>query len=78
MGLSAGLSSCPQDQDDSGVAAEECSGLYRSWGLALGSTGLNLLVYKLWAVLEDRACRKHHNNLDSLKRSLMKAAQTSP
>jgi hypothetical protein len=28
---------------------------------------------KLWAILEDMACRKHHNNLDSLKRSLVKA-----
>ena len=36
MGLPAGLSSCPQDQNDSGVAAEERSGLYQRQGLALG------------------------------------------
>ena len=27
-----------------------------------GSPDLNPLDYKLWAVLEDMACRKHHNN----------------
>jgi len=40
----------------------------------LGSPDLNPLDYKLWAVLEDMACQKRHNNLDSLQRSLMKAA----
>jgi len=39
-----------------------------------GSPDFNLLDYKLWAVLEDMACRKCHNNLDSLKRTLVKAA----
>jgi hypothetical protein len=38
------------------------------------SPDLNPLDYKLWAVLEDMACRKHHNNLDSLKKSFVKAA----
>ena len=36
-----------------------------------GSPDLNPLDYKLWVVLEDKACRKRHNNLDSLKRSLV-------
>ena len=31
----------------------------------------------MWAVLEDMACRKHHNNLESLKRSLVKVAADS-
>jgi hypothetical protein len=44
----------------------------------LGSPDLNPLDYKLWAVLEDMACKKHHNNLDSLNRSLMKAAAQIP
>ena len=39
-----------------------------------GSPDLNTLDYKLWVVLEDMACRKCHNNLDNLKRSLMKVA----
>jgi hypothetical protein len=43
-----------------------------------GSPDLNALDYKLWAVLEDMACRKRHNNLDSLKRSLMKVAAEIP
>ena len=43
-----------------------------------GSPDLSPLDYKLWAVLEDMACRKHHNNLDRLKRSLMKAAADIP
>jgi inhibitor of nuclear factor kappa-B kinase subunit alpha len=33
-----------------------------------GSPDLNSLDYKLWAVLEDMACQKHHNNLDSVER----------
>jgi inhibitor of nuclear factor kappa-B kinase subunit alpha len=43
-----------------------------------GSPDLNPLDYKLWAVLEDMTCRKRHNNLNSLKRSLMKAAAEIP
>jgi inhibitor of nuclear factor kappa-B kinase subunit alpha len=38
-----------------------------------GSPNLNPMDYKLWAVLGDMAAQKHHNNLDSLKRSLVKA-----
>jgi hypothetical protein len=78
MGLPARLSSCPQGQDDSGVAAEERSGLYQRRSWPSGSPDLNLLDYKLWAVVEDMACRKRHNNLDSLKRSLVKAAAEVP
>jgi hypothetical protein len=43
-----------------------------------GSPHLNPLDYKLWAVLEDMACQKRHNNVDSLKRSLVKAAAEIP
>ena len=74
MGLPAGLSTCPHGQDDSGVAAEERFGLYEGQGLALGKPDLNPLDNKLWAVLEDMAWRKCHNNLESLKRTLVKAA----
>jgi len=35
------------------------------------SPDLNPLYCKLWAVLKDMACRKHHNNLESLQRSLV-------
>jgi hypothetical protein len=43
-----------------------------------GNPDLNPLDYKLWTVLEDMACRQRHNNLDSLKRSLVKAAAEIP
>jgi hypothetical protein len=43
-----------------------------------GSPDLNPLDHKQWAVLEDMACRKRHNNLESLKRSLVKAAAEIP
>jgi hypothetical protein len=43
-----------------------------------GSPDLNTLDYKLWAVLEDMDCQKCHNNLDSLKRSLVKAVAEIP
>jgi hypothetical protein len=44
----------------------------------LGSPDLNPLDYKLWVVLKDMACQKCHNNLDSLKRSLLKAVAEIP
>jgi hypothetical protein len=44
----------------------------------LESPELNPLDYKLWAVLEDKACQKCHNNQDSLKRSLVKAVAEIP
>jgi hypothetical protein len=42
--------------------------------LLSGSADLKTLDNKLWAVLEDMACREGHNSLESLKRSFMKAA----
>ena len=42
------------------------------------SPDLNPLDYKLRAVLEDMACQKRHNNLDSLRRSLVKAVVEIP
>ena len=44
----------------------------------LESPDLNPLEYKLWAVLEDMISRKRHSNLDSLKRSLVKATAEIP
>jgi hypothetical protein len=63
----------PKSQDVSGVDAEERSGLYQRRGLALGESRPQTRDYKLWAILEDKACQKRHNNLDCLKRSLVKA-----
>jgi len=39
---------------------------------------LSPLDCKLWAVLKDMACLKHHNNPESLKRSLVKAPAEIP
>jgi hypothetical protein len=57
----------PQGKDDSGVAAEERSGFIRAKDLSSGNPYLNPLDYKVWAVLEDMACRNRHNNQGSLK-----------
>ena len=73
------LDSVPaKSQDDSGVAAEERSGLYQHRVWPSGSPDLNPQDHKLWAVLKDMACQKCHNNLESLKGSLMKAAAEIP
>lgn len=42
------------------------------------SPDLNPLDYKLWSVLEGMACKKRHPNIDSLKRSLVKAVADFP
>jgi len=78
MGLPAGLSSCPKGQNNSGVAAEEPSGLHQRRELAFRECSLTTLDNKLRAVMEDMACRKHHNSLESLRRSLVKAAAEIP
>jgi hypothetical protein len=78
MGPSAGLSSCPKYVDNSGVAAEELSGLHQHQELAFGECRPQTLDKKLWAVLEGMVCRKRHNSLESLRRSLVKAAADPP
>jgi hypothetical protein len=68
----------PKSQDDSGVTAEETSGFISAEDWPSGSPDLNRRDYILWAVLEDMACQKRHNKLDSLKRSLVKAVAEIP
>ena len=65
-------------QHNSGVAVEETSGLRQYRELAFGSTELKTLDNKLWAVLEDMACRKRPNSLENLRRSLVKATAEIP
>jgi hypothetical protein len=48
----------------------------RNW--LSGSADLKPLDDKLWAVLEDMGCRKHHNSLESLSRYLVKAVAEIP
>ena len=43
-----------------------------------GTADLKILDNKLWAVLEDMACRERHSSLDSLRRSIVKAAAEIP
>jgi hypothetical protein len=68
----------PKRQDDSGVVAEECSGLYQGRGWPSANPDLNARDCKLWAVLKDMACQRRHNNLTSLKTCLVKAAAETP
>ena len=42
------------------------------------SADLRTLNNKLWAVLEDMACRKRHNSLENLWRSLVKVTPEIP
>jgi hypothetical protein len=44
----------------------------------LRSADLKPLDNRLWAVLEEMVCRKHHNSLDNLRRSIVKAAAEIP
>jgi len=44
----------------------------------LGSADLKPPDNKLWALLEDMVCRNCHNSLESLRRSLLKAAAEIP
>jgi len=64
----------PTRPDDPGVAAGNVPAFISTEGWPSRSPDLNPLDYKLWAILEVMACRKCDNNLDILKRSLVKAA----
>jgi hypothetical protein len=68
----------PKSQGDSGVAAEERPTFISAEDRSSGNPDLNTRDYKLWAVLEDMAWQKSHNNQDSLKRSLVKTAAETP
>jgi len=78
MGLPAGLSSCPEAKTSQEWLQVYVLAFISTEDWPSGSPDLNPRDYKLWAVLEDMACQKHHNNLDSLKRSLVKAAAEIP
>jgi len=78
MGLPAGLCSCPKAKTTQEWLRTNILAFISTKDWPLGSPDLNPWDYKLWAVLEDMACQKHHNNLDSLKRSLMKVVAEIP
>ncbi|KAL4131321.1 hypothetical protein QTP88_008653 [Uroleucon formosanum] len=43
-----------------------------------GSPDLNPLDYRLWNILEEKACSKPHRNIESLKADLVKSAASIP
>jgi hypothetical protein len=77
MGLPAGFRSCSKAKTTQELLWRNVLAFTSAKDWALGSPDLNPRDYKLWAVLEDMACQKCHNNLDSL-RSLVKAAVEIP
>jgi len=78
MSLPAGLSSCPKAKMTQELLRRNVQAFIRAEDWPSGSPDLNPRDYKLWYVLEDMACQKRHNNLDSLKRNLVKAAAGIP
>jgi len=78
MGLPAGLSSCSKAKTTQELLWTNVLAFISTEDWPLGNPDFNPWDYKLWAVLEDMACQKRHNNLDSLKRSLMKVAAEIP
>jgi hypothetical protein len=78
MGLPAGISTCPKAKTNQEWLRGKRSGLYQHRGLALGESRPQPRDYKFWTLLEEMVCQKRHNNLDSLKRSLVKAAAQIP
>ena len=78
MGLPVGLSSCPKAKTTQEWLRRNVPAFISAEDWASGSPDLILRGYKLRDVLEDKACQKRHNNLDSLKTSLVKAAAEIP
>jgi hypothetical protein len=78
MGLPAGISSCPKAKTTREWLRRNFRLFINAEDWTSGGPDLNPRDYKLWPVLEDIACQKSHNNLDSLQRSLMKAATENP
>ena len=78
MGIPAGLSSCPRAKTTQEWLRRNVPSFISAEDWPSGSPDLNSRDYKLWVVLEDMACQKRHNNLDSLKKTLEKAAVEIP
>jgi len=74
MGLPAGISTCPKAKTNQKWLRGNVPAFISAEDWPSGSPDLKSRDYKLWAVLEDMTCQKRRNNLDSLKRPLVKAA----
>ncbi len=57
---------------------QKCPTFHRRGWLAFLSPDLNQLDYKLCVVLEERTCTENHQNLNSLKATILKAAREFP
>jgi len=78
MGLPAGLSSCPKAKTTQEWRRRNVPSFISAEDWPSGIPDLSPWGYELWALMEDMACQKRHNNLDSLKTSLVKAAAEIP
>jgi hypothetical protein len=78
MGLPAGLTSCPKAKTTQEWLRRNFPAFISAEDWPSRSPDLNHRDYKFWVVLEDMACQKRHNNLDSMKRSLVKTAAEIP
>jgi len=80
LGVPTGLRSSPQGQNDSAVQwlQNNVPEFITAAEWPSGSPDLNLLDYKLWNYLEEKACCIPHSNLESLKVDLVKAAASIP
>ena len=77
-GLPAGLSSYPKAKTTQEWLRRNLPTFISAKDWPSWSPDLNPRDYKLWAILEDMACQKRHNDLSSLKRSLVEAAAEIP
>ena len=74
----AGLTPSIQGTDNPAEAGDKCSGLHLHFRLAFWKSGPKVFDYKLRSKLHEVACKKWHPNIESLKRSLWKAAPDFP
>jgi hypothetical protein len=78
MGLPAGLSSCPKAKKTQEWLRRNFPAFISAGDWPSDSPDINPPDYTFWADVEDMACQRRHNNLDSLKRSVVKAATENP
>jgi len=78
VGLPARLISCPKAKKTQEWLRRNVPVFISVEDWSSGSPDLNPRDYKFWTLLEDMACQKRDNNLDSLKRSLVKKAAEIP
>ncbi len=78
MVLSAGF--CAHSQSEKKKCKNGCKSTFQisSDDWLFSCPDLNPLDYKLWSVLQERACAPGHQNLDSPKAAIVKAVREIP